>query len=360
MDPIQVAVIGCGSIANSAHGPSYKQIPDARIAYCVDILPERAQAFKEKFGDADTVACTDYREMLKDPRVAAVSVCVPNYLHNPISIDCLYAGKHVLCEKPASVSYDLAREMAGASHATGKVLNIGVVNRFNNAVNALRDLVLAGKLGNVYHVYCSFRARRSIPGLGGPFTTRAMAGGGVLIDWGVHYLDLINYVLDIRKVLTVSGACYSKLGNPMRSYVYEDMWAGPPNYEGTYDVEEFVTGLIRTDVATISLNGAWAENLEARESTYIDFLGDAGGARLTYGGGFTYYGVKDGKLYSETPEIEKGDMFLSEIQAFVHCARTGEHIRSYVDSNLITARMMQGLYDSSKLRREVNYDKKSR
>lgn len=355
MEKIQVAVIGCGSIANSAHGPSYAKIPEAHIAYCVDIIPERAQKFKEKFGDEETIALTDYREMLRDPRVQAVSVCVPNYLHNPISIDCLRAGKNVLCEKPASVRYDLAQQMADAAHETGRILNIGVVNRFNNAVNALRDDVLAGKLGSVYHVYCSFRAHRSIPGLGGPFTTKELAGGGVLIDWGVHYLDLINYVLDIREVKTVSGACYSKLGSPMRDYVYEDMWAGPPDYSGTYDVEEYVTGLIRTDGPTISLNGAWAENIQAAESTYIDFLGDKGGVRLTYGGGYTFFGTKDGKLISETPAIEKGDMFLSELQAFVDCVRTGEHIRSYVDNNLITARMMQGLYDSDKAGKEVSF-----
>ena len=149
MEKIQVAVIGCGSIANSAHGPSYAKIPEAHIAYCVDIIPARAQKFKEKFGDGETVALTDYREMLRDPRVQAVSVCVPNYLHNPISIDCLRAGKNVLCEKPASVRYDLAQQMADAAHETGRILNIGVVNRFNNAVNALRDDVLAGKLGSV-------------------------------------------------------------------------------------------------------------------------------------------------------------------------------------------------------------------
>lgn len=114
---------------------------------------------------------------------------------------------------------------------------------------------------------------------------------------------------------------------------------------------EYVTGLIRTDGPTISLNGAWAENIQAAESTYIDFLGDKGGVRLTYGGGYTFFGTKDGKLISETPEIEKGDMFLSELQAFVDCVRTGEHIRSYVDNNLITARMMQGLYDSDKAAR---------
>ena len=355
MEKIQVAVIGCGSIANSAHGPSYAKIPEAHIAYCVDIIPERAQKFKEKFGDEETVALTDYREMLRDPRVQAVSVCVPNYLHNPISIDCLRAGKNVLCEKPASVRYDLAQQMADAAHETGRILNIGVVNRFNDSVNRIKRYIDSGKLGDVFHVYVSFRACRSIPGLGGAFTTKAIAGGGVLIDWGVHYLDIVMYCCGDPKPRSVTGEAFCKLGKDMKDYVYESMWAeDTKNLEGTYDVDDSITGMIRTEGPVITFNGAWAQNIGESE-TYIDFMGDKGGVRLTYGGGYTFFGTKDGKLISETPEIEKGDMFLSELQAFVDCVRTGEHIRSYVDNNLITARMMQGLYDSDKAGKEVSF-----
>lgn len=349
----RVAIIGCGTIANSAHGPSYQKNPNAQLAYCVDILPERAKALKERFGTEETVALTDYHDMLSDPSVEAVSVCVPNYLHAPISIDCLRAGKQVLCEKPASVSYALAEQMAKEAESLGRVLNIGVVNRFNGAVNEVKRRIESGELGEVYHVYCSFRAHRSIPGLGGPFTTKDMAGGGVLIDWGVHYLDLINYCIGAKRVLSVSGQTYSKLGSPMREYVYEDMWAGPPDFEGVYDVEEFVTGLIRTDKATISLNGAWAQNVPDDDSRFIEFLGTKAGIRLIYGGGFTISGAKDGKLFRQTPDYPKNDMFYDELDAFLTCAKTGERIRSNASEVLITAQMMQALYDSSALGREI-------
>ncbi len=349
----RVAIIGCGTIANSAHGPSYQKNPNAQLAYCVDILPERAKALKERFGTEETVALTDYHDMLSDPSLEAVSVCVPNYLHAPISIDCLRAGKQVLCEKPASVSYALAEQMAKEAESLGRVLNIGVVNRFNGAVNEVKRRIESGELGEVYHVYCSFRAHRSIPGLGGPFTTKDMAGGGVLIDWGVHYLDLINYCIGAKRVLSVSGQTYSKLGSPMREYVYEDMWAGPPDFEGVYDVEEFVTGLIRTDKATISLNGAWAQNVPDDDSRFIEFLGTKAGIRLTYGGGFTISGAKDGKLFRQTPDYPKNDMFYDELDAFLACAKTGERIRSNASEVLITAQMMQALYDSSALGREI-------
>lgn len=188
---MKIAVIGCGNIANHAHIPSYMNNPEAEIVYFCDILPERAQAAVDKYGCGKPV--TDYQEILADPAVDAVSVCTPNNVHASIAMDCLRAGKHVLCEKPAARTYEEALEMQRVQHETGKVLNIGVVNRFNDSVNRIKEYIEAGKLGEVFHVYVSFRSYRSIPGLGGAFTTKAIAGGGALIDWGVHFLDIVMY-----------------------------------------------------------------------------------------------------------------------------------------------------------------------
>ena len=354
MKKTRVAIIGCGKIANAAHGPSYGKNPNAEIAWCVDILPERARALAATFGSDATKTCTDYREMLRDPAVDVVSVCVPNYLHAPITIDCLNAGKHVLCEKPAAMNYAEALQMKAAADQSGRILNIGVVNRFNTAVNKVRDMIQSGELGEVYHIYCSFRSHRSIPGLGGQFTTKAQSGGGVLIDWGIHFLDLINYCINSPAVRSVSGAAYSKLGKNMREYVYTDMWAGPPDYNGTYDVEEFITGMVRTEGPTITLNGAWAQNI-GEGGMFIEFLGDKAGVKLQYGANFTVYSTKDGMLTATTPSFTSADMFYEEIDAFLRCAAEGKKIRSNIDEVLVTARMMDGLYESAATGREVVY-----
>ena len=193
MSKVKVAVIGCGTIANSAHIPSYMNNPDAEIKYFCDIIPERATAAVEKYGCG--TAIEDYHVALNDPEIEAISVCTPNRMHSIIAIDALRAGKNVLCEKPAARTYAEALEMQKVQHETGKVLNIGVVNRFNDGVNVIKRIIDSGELGEVYHVYASFRAFRSIPGLGGDFTTKAVAGGGALIDWGVHYLDIRHVLL---------------------------------------------------------------------------------------------------------------------------------------------------------------------
>ncbi len=348
--PINVAVIGCGTIANSAHIPSYMNNPSARIRYFCDIIPQRAQDAVKKYGVG--VAVTDYHDILGDPDVEAVSVCTPNHMHQQISIDFLCAGKHVLCEKPAARTYEEAQEMLRVQHETGKVLNIGVVNRFNSAVNRMKAYIDSGRLGEIFHVYVSFRSPRSIPGLGGAFTTKAIAGGGTLIDWGVHFLDIVMYCCGDPVPRTVSGETFCRLGRDISAYAYEDMWAGPPVLDGIYDVEDSVTALIRTSGPVITLNGAWAQNIGETEM-FIDFMGDEAGIRLHYGEDFTFYHIEEGKLRGVEPDFPHTDHFQNEIDAFLRCVRSGEKLSSHIDTNILTAKMMQAIYDSASSHREI-------
>ena len=133
MKKVKVAVIGCGSIANAAHIPSYMKNENVEIKYFCDIIPERAKEAVEKYGCGTAV--TDYHDFLSDPDLDAVSVCTHNDFHSIIAIDFLKAGKHVLCEKPAARILPEALEMQKTAHETGKMLNICVCNRFNTYVN---------------------------------------------------------------------------------------------------------------------------------------------------------------------------------------------------------------------------------
>jgi len=349
---INVAVIGCGTIANAAHIPSYMKCEDVNVKYFCDIIIEKAEKAVARYGGG--IAVADYHDFLNDPELDAVSVCTPNKMHTPITIDFLKAGKHVLCEKPSARTYTEALEMQRVQHETGKTLNIGVVNRFNTAVNEIKKIIDAGDLGEVYHVYVSFRAHRSIPGLGGAFTTKEIAGGGVLIDWGVHYLDIVMFCTGDPKPLTVSGKAFCKLGADKENYVYKSMWAeDTKDLNGTYDVDDFITGFVRTAGPTISLNGAWAQNIGVGES-FIDFIGTKGGIRLQYGGNFEVFTTDGKELVSYKPEYESVDMFNHELASFVRCVQTGEKLPSHIDTVIITAQMMQALYDSSDSGKEIS------
>ena len=348
---MKVAVIGCGTIANAAHIPAYMKNPEAEIKYFCDIIPERAEKAVKEYGCGTAV--TDYHDVLKDPEVVAVSICTPNNMHPVIAIDAMRAGKHVLCEKPAARTWAEVQEMLKVQRETGMTLNIGVVNRFNDSVRKIKQYIDAGKLGDVFHVYVSFRAHRSIPGLGGAFTTKAIAGGGALIDWGVHYLDIVMYCTGDPKTKTVSGETFCKLGKDMPNYVYKNMWSEvTKDLNGTYDVDDSVTALIRTEGPVITVHGAWAQNIGEKE-TYIDFMGDKGGIRLNYGGNFTYYTSEFGSLVSYTPEFNMSNMFENEINEFIQCIHTGEKLPSHIETVAVTARMMQAIYDSAEKHEEV-------
>ncbi|MFD0711963.1 Gfo/Idh/MocA family protein [Paenibacillus sp. GCM10027626] len=350
MRKIKVAVIGCGMIAQTQHIQHYHDNDKAEIKYLVDPMLKRAEEMAEKFGVPHAVA--DYRTVLEDEEVEAVSICTPNDTHAPIAIACLNAGKHVICEKPAALNIEQVREMKAAADRNNRILNIGLVNRYNTAVNHIKRMIADGELGRVYHVYCSFRAHRSIPGLGGPFTTKAKAGGGVLIDWGVHFLDLIFYSLGQTELKTVSGAIHGELAKDMKNYTYVDMWAGPPRYEGTYDVEDFVTGMLRTSGPTISLNGAWAQNI-GEKAMFIEFLGDKAGIKLEYGGGFKIYSSKAGSLLETTPSFSSSNMFYDEIDDFLESAASNVKKRVNIDDVIITSEAIDAIYRSAAEGKEI-------
>ena len=346
-----IAVIGCGRIANNAHFPALSQIEEVRIKYACDVLIEKANAAKEKFPAIENVI-DDYHIALNDPEVDACFVLTPNHSHYTITMDALKAGKHVMCEKPITVNYPLSLEMAEEAEKQGKILNIGVCNRYNKSVEMLADMNRRGEFGNIYHIYCSFRKFRCIPGLGGAFTTKAESGGGVLIDWGIHFLDLILYILGGAQIKNVTCDTYNEMAKDMKSYRYKSMRAEDTSdvENGTNDVDDFVSGYIRTDQANISFNGAWAQNVR-QSDMYIDFMGDKAGARLTYGGKFEFY--KGDTLETVAPEYDIPDQYLCEDRGFIESITTGIKDKNNIIHILESAKLLDSLYASAEKKQEI-------
>lgn len=342
-----IAVIGCGRIAENAHFPALSKMDDVIIKYSCDLIEEKA---KDKLRYGAENAVTDYKTAINDPEVDIVYVLTPNFAHYSVTMDALRAGKHVFCEKPITVSYPLAKKMAAMAKRRGKMLNIGVCNRYNKSVTEIKELLDGGKLGNVYTIYCSFRAHRSIPGLGGAFTTKAESGGGVLIDWGVHFLDLILYILGGAKVISVSANTYSEMAKSIPEYKYRDMWAGPPVPDGINDVEDYVTGYIRTDKGTISFNGAWAENIERKGLMFVEFMGDKAGVHLDYGSQYTVY-TDDLEIIESKGDIP--DHYAAEDRDFLDSCTSGIKTKSHIDNILESQKLLDAIYRSARKNKEI-------
>ncbi|MFD2830418.1 Gfo/Idh/MocA family protein [Corticicoccus populi] len=193
---LKVAVIGCGSIAKNRHLPEYSQNSEAVITAVCDIVEDRAKETAETY-QADYYM--DYKKMLKEADIDAVSVCLPNYLHAPVSIDALNAGVHVLCEKPMATSTEEADRMIEAAEKNDRKLMIGHNQRFVPSHQKARELIASGALGKVYSFRTTF-------GHGGPegwsadgtdswFFKKDEAFIGAMGDLGVHKADLIRYIL---------------------------------------------------------------------------------------------------------------------------------------------------------------------
>ena len=350
-----IGVIGCGRIANLAHFPAFAQMENVRVKYACDVILKKAEEAKEKFPFVERITA-DYKEVLADQEVEAVWVLTPNYAHYTITMDALKAGKHVMCEKPITVNYELSEKMAEEAEKQNRILNIGVCNRYHKSVETLKEWNEAGKFGKIYHVYCSFRSCRSIPGLGGAFTTKAQSGGGVLIDWGIHFLDLILYVLGGAKLKTVTCDAYNEMAKDMKAYNYTGfgMWAEDTAdiENGTNDVDDYISGYIRTDKASIDFNGAWAQNIK-KDEMFIDFMGDKGGARLTYGGLFEFF---DGKtLQTTTPQYDIPNMYLCEDKAFIESVQTGVKDKNNITEILESMKLLDAMYKSSDEKKEISF-----
>lgn len=196
MAKLKVAVIGCGSIAKYRHLGEYHHNPAVEIVAVCDLIEERAQEAAEQYG---AKAYTNYEEMLAVEKVDAVSVCLPNYLHAPVSITALNAGCHVLCEKPMATSREEAEEMIKVAKENDKKLMIAHNQRFVPSHQKARALIASGEVGKIYSFRTAF-------GHGGPegwsvdgkdswFFRKDEAFIGAMGDLGVHKADLLRYLL---------------------------------------------------------------------------------------------------------------------------------------------------------------------
>jgi UDP-N-acetylglucosamine 3-dehydrogenase len=196
MSKLKVAVIGCGSIAKYRHLPEYHQNKEVEIVAVCDIVEERAEEKAALYG---AKAYTDYKEVLKLEDVDAISVCLPNYLHAPVSIDALNAGKHVLCEKPMATSKEEAEAMIQAAKANDKKLMIAHNQRFVSSHQKAKEILESGKLGKIYSFRTAFGhpgpERWSVDGAGSWFFNKEKAFIGAMGDLGVHKADLMRYLL---------------------------------------------------------------------------------------------------------------------------------------------------------------------
>src|SRR5574340_709446 len=204
---VRIGVIGAGAIG-PAHFRSYQQVANCELVAVADVDEGRAKEAAAKFAIPNVF--TDYRQMLKGDLVDAVSVCTPNESHAPQSIASLKAGKHVLCEKPLAMNGAQARKMVEAAKQAGKVLMTAQCMRYSGAAQSAKKMIDSGRMGDLYFGKAMLLRRSGIPK--GWFQDLEQAGGGPLLDIGVHCLDLMWYLMGRPHPVSAFGVTFDYLG----------------------------------------------------------------------------------------------------------------------------------------------------
>lgn len=206
MKKIGVGVIGAGAIAEHGHLPAYAQMPEAHLVAISDINAARCKSLGEKFRVPNCYE--DYRTLLENKAVDAVSVCTPPDMHAEIAIAAAQAGKHVLCEKPMAVTVEDTDKMIEAAQKNNVKLMVGHSLRYSENFRTVRRLLADGVVGK------AILARLELFS-GGPvvwpsvskFFTRKGAGGGVLLNVGTHAVDLLRWIIgdEVERVCGFTG-----------------------------------------------------------------------------------------------------------------------------------------------------------
>lgn len=188
-----VAIVGCGVIAPT-HARALRALPNARLVAAVDVHEDRARAFTDQFGGEPFA---DLDRALARPDVDVVTICVPSGLHAEVGCRAAAAGKHVLVEKPIDVTLEAADRLIDAAARAGVTLGVVSQHRFDPGVRRLHELVASGRLGRlvlgdaIVKWYRSEAYYASAEWRG----TRALDGGGALMNQGIHYVDLLRWIM---------------------------------------------------------------------------------------------------------------------------------------------------------------------
>jgi predicted dehydrogenase len=259
--PLRVGVIGVGF--GRVHLEAFRAIPGVELAAVCSRTRAKAEAVAEEF--AVPGVFTEAAALIESG-LDVVVVAAPNREHHPMTLAALEAGCHVLCEKPLAASVAEAREMVAAAEAAGRLLAVHMNRRMQPAVLGIREAHEAGELGEVDFVRATWLRQRGIPPREG-FLTEARAGGGCLLDLGVHMLDQALFVQGYPRVTEVQARLH-------RRHFDEDVPELPS------DVEDGARAFLTLEGGgAIALEIAWATPHHRAEARTLEVYGSRGGAR---------------------------------------------------------------------------------
>lgn len=342
---LRVGIIGAGNIATSAHLPAYAKLTDiAEVVAIADIVPERAKDAAEKWGIPHYFASVE--ELLENVDVDYIDICTWTAAHAPVCIAAAKAGKNILCEKPLAANLEQGLEMEKVVKETGVKFMIAVVTRYGAEQMRFRELQDKDIFGDIYAAKTQYVRRRGTPG--GWFTDKELAGGGPVLDIGVHAIDRTWYLMGRPTPVTVSAETSYRIGNFQTKGI--SRWTPFGQGNGVFNTEDSATVLFRFEGGkTMMAEIAWAIN--GPEIATTQLFGTKAGC--TFDPLTIYAEDEAGYLTDIKPQVAPNDYFEEEIRHFIQCVNEDKTPISPMEDAVVIQRMLDGIYRSAEAHREV-------
>lgn len=358
----RVGIIGTGWIAE-AHAESYLHQPDVEVVALADLVPGKAETFRDRFGFTGASCYPDHKSMLENETLDAVSICTYNATHAECTIDSLLAGVNVLLEKPMSVTTQEAVDIIRAERKSGKLLSIGFQPRMDANMQMIKKIVESGELGEVYYIQTGGGRRRGIPN--STFIEQKTAGLGALGDIGCYSLDMVLNAIGYPKPLTVTGYTSAFFGTNERYQVPDQFHTAGEN-AARFDVDDFAAAFIRLEGGIVlDFRISWAMHLDTPGDTLI--LGKKAALRIpstecwngTVGGPMKLYTDVAGlQTVTEIPIVpmDEPGLFDRKIRSFLDAIEAGGAAPVPSGEILYNQAIIDGICRSAKLGKEIEIE----
>lgn len=349
---LRAGVIGLGW-AGEQHLNAYRDLPGVEIVAVADPGPFLAERGEELGIDEDR-RFADPQALIDSGLIDVISIATPTATHAPLAIAALDAGLHVLSEKPMAETGVVAQTMVDAAQRNGRVLDVCFNHRRRGNVKALKKVIDEGVLGDIYYAKTGWVRRQGIPGMGGWFTTKSLAGGGPMMDIGVHMLDMTLYLLGEPQVTTATGSIYAEFGPKGRG----GSAFGTRNVQGAtaFDVEDLSTAMLRLDSgATLLVEASWAQWIP-HDDAYVTVYGSEGGASIHFGGdgaALEVWTEKDGYPARLEPPVLPDGHHKEAVADFVAKVASGDFAAHDGSDAVVRALVVDAIYASAEKGGEV-------
>jgi predicted dehydrogenase len=355
---LRVGVIGLGW-AGQQHVAAFDAHPGTKVVALAGLeAPARAKLAAQYEIEHDVA---EWEDLLEVGNLDAVSVCVPTFLHAPIAIAALEHGIHVLCEKPIALNATEADAMVQAARTADRVLEVAFNHRQRGDIQELKAVIDAGRLGRPYYAKAWWLRRTGIPTVGSWFTRAELAGGGPLVDIGVHVLDYSLFLLGNPDVRAVSASTYDLLASAGFGSSPTSAKTGATDAK-TFDVEDLASVFMRLDDGgTLLVEASWAAHRRDGDEFGITLYGTDGGAELIVDdyapkGSLRVFTDDGGAAVATRVPVRPGRGHDAVVEQFVEKIRSGQWRRYDGSSAAALARVVDACYRSAAEQREIRLD----